>query len=494
MAVSFQVRSRPLFVVAGGVVALALTIPSGTAAAVDDLASGNQTQVAQAYKQTTNPGQTKKTKTLNGLLKGSSKGVLVRSIPDDSGTDLLVASWTRNDIKAPNAMYPGADPWCGPRIPDAEGYGPGPQPWGDNSFINELCNGPNREAEEGVPPGANSFKYASVGLVSKKVGKLNVGTWYPTDANVVDGRAAYVGLDSNGEPIYDFPVEGPDGTYTGGAQDDLGRGCHADNGQINQTDSRVPGTDRSLVADYQCQCQVDLSGNNWQRWINQWLEYADVSSISSPPPYFTGNDPSVPFQKVGGVVGKAPMYALDWASCWLPDRNDLVSLQNGLWFSRAEWWNGLIPFASKNDWNQGPNNPGVQKLYWGWNEIPVQRSIDQRKNWAAMLIKLPAGAKNLGSLNGDAVKKAKKDLKAIINEFDVPLGNKKKSAVVLLTEKQTKPQEYKRKFKCQGFKFGKNLRINYQKKTKKQKRNLGHPGLVHTSDESNVKFLLRIGK
>jgi len=32
------------------------------------------------------------------------------------------------------------------------------------------------------------------------------------------------------------------------------------------------------------------------------------------------------------------------------------------------------------------------------------------------------------------------------------------------------------------------------KKTKKQKRNLGHPGLVHTSDESNVKFLLRIGK
>ena len=86
-----------------------------------------------------------------------------------------------------------------------------------------------------------------------------------------------------------------------------------------------------------------------------------------------------------------------------------------------------------------------------------------------MLIKLPAGAKNLGSLNGDAVKKAKKDLRAIINEFDVPLGNKKKSAVVLLTEKQTKPQEYKRKFKCQGFKFSKNLRINFQKKTKKQK-------------------------
>jgi len=32
------------------------------------------------------------------------------------------------------------------------------------------------------------------------------------------------------------------------------------------------------------------------------------------------------------------------------------------------------------------------------------------------------------------------------------------------------------------------------KKTTKQKRNLGYPAIVHPSDESNVKFLLRIGK
>lgn len=32
------------------------------------------------------------------------------------------------------------------------------------------------------------------------------------------------------------------------------------------------------------------------------------------------------------------------------------------------------------------------------------------------------------------------------------------------------------------------------KKTKKQKRALTHSGLVHPSDESNIKFLLRIGK
>jgi large subunit ribosomal protein L35 len=32
------------------------------------------------------------------------------------------------------------------------------------------------------------------------------------------------------------------------------------------------------------------------------------------------------------------------------------------------------------------------------------------------------------------------------------------------------------------------------KKTKKQKRNLTYSGLVNSRDESNVKFLLRIGK
>ncbi|MBI1305504.1 MAG: 50S ribosomal protein L35 [Bacteroidetes bacterium] len=32
------------------------------------------------------------------------------------------------------------------------------------------------------------------------------------------------------------------------------------------------------------------------------------------------------------------------------------------------------------------------------------------------------------------------------------------------------------------------------KKTTKQKRNLTYSGLVHESDENNVKFLLRIGK
>jgi len=32
------------------------------------------------------------------------------------------------------------------------------------------------------------------------------------------------------------------------------------------------------------------------------------------------------------------------------------------------------------------------------------------------------------------------------------------------------------------------------KKTTKQKRNLTYSGLVHKRDESNVKFLLRIGK
>lgn len=470
---------RPLLAAVGGLAALALIAPTGAASAAEDSATAAQAEGLVAAKATTKPGGTQKTKNLNNLLKSGNKGVLLRSLPDDAGTDLLVASWTRNDIKAPNAMYVSADPNCGPRVTDNQAYLPGPTPgsdpiaWpgGGNTFYSDLCD-KNRQQRTGVPDGANSFDYANVGLVSKKVNKLPVGTFYPTDANALDGRAAYTGQDQpDGTPIYNYvSFDAEDNIVPGtGTQDYLGRGCHQqDDNRINQTDSKNPATGETLLQNYECECNTGLSAQNWRQWIDQWLTYAQDSSDNAPV-WFNGNDPNVPFGELGGVVGKAPMFALDYVSCWVDNKDEVVALQNGLYFSRAEWWNGLIPLASEDDFNQGPFNKGVQELYWGWNEVLVKKAIDNPSKWAASLIKLPAGKKNLTDLSSAAITKIKKDLKQNFNDFGIPLGNKKKSAVVVLIEKQKGQQEYKRKFKCQGFKFSKNLRINFQKKTKKQK-------------------------
>jgi len=46
----------------------------------------------------------------------------------------------------------------------------------------------------------------------------------------------------------------------------------------------------------------------------------------------------------------------------------------------------LIPKSSWND-----KDPGSQRYYWGWNEVPVQsRDVTNPSNWDSVVIKLPA--------------------------------------------------------------------------------------------------------
>lgn len=139
--------------------------------------------------------QAKLTLNLNRKLKASSSGVLLRAIPDNPGTPYVPSSWTRNDIRTPNSMYLVQNPWCGPRAQDTpfQAYTLN-GPWDDGAFVRDIC-GKYRKQNDGVKPWTNTFAMAQAGLVSTKVNKFTAKTFYPTDSNASDGRAAFTGLD-----------------------------------------------------------------------------------------------------------------------------------------------------------------------------------------------------------------------------------------------------------------------------------------------------------
>merc|ERR1711865_1024645 len=84
--------------------------------------------------------------------------------------------------------------------------------------------------------------------------------------------------------------------------------------------------------------------------------------------------------------GKAPFRGLDMASCWMNNPRDLINLQNWIWWKRWDWANQMAP---KTDWQ--PDDPNSMRMYWGWNEIPVDRqSLTDPLNHQAFFIKLPA--------------------------------------------------------------------------------------------------------
>ena len=73
---------------------------------------------------------------------------------------------------------------------------------------------------------------------------------------------------------------------------------------------------------------------------------------------------------------------------------DMITLQNALWLNREQWSNQQTPISN---WG---SDPASLRVYWGWNEVPVDRKIDDPSNWDAIFIKLPAG---LCPSRGDSV-------------------------------------------------------------------------------------------
>merc|ERR1719321_1205924 len=78
----------------------------------------------------------------------------------------------------------------------------------------------------------------------------------------------------------------------------------------------------------------------------------------------------------------------------------MINLQNALWFRRFDWHNQKSPASN---W-QGIKNPGSDRSYWGWNEVPVDRALmNDVGSWDAIVIKLPSAACGKMSSNDDSV-------------------------------------------------------------------------------------------
>ncbi len=442
------------------IAALVLVPVSGNAIAAPEQAA----ETTAKNQQTAKPGQTKKTKNFNNKLR-STTGMWLRAVPDPANGPLRVASWTNYEIVAPNPMYPASgNPMCGDGFADSSGYwAPGGvvKPWpggGDEiAFFKNECQ---QSPENGGSPkyGAPFSDYAQVGMTAPGNKNFAVGTYYPTDSNSLDRRAAWNGSD------YEYPSGGSSPT-----QNTSGRGCHAGENQIDQIDAR-PNNDpnqQSLLEDYECQCNTGLSGDNWSAWVDWWLAYAyEPNQPNTGNYWFADNDPAAGFGT--NNLGKAPNYAVDYSACWMSKKDDMIKLQQALWLRRASWWNGLQPFVGADTYTQGPDSAKNQKMFWGWNEIPVKKKIDEPKNWGAMVIKLPPGVKKLSGMSTFSLKVLRNTLKSVMTEMGVPYNSKKKSKVVLLTDVRADTTTWVRKYKCQGFKFNKNLKIEFQKKTKKK--------------------------
>jgi hypothetical protein len=328
----------------------------------------------------------------------------------------------------------------------------------------------------GVPDGTDSYTLANFGWIMKQTGKFTVDTFYAHDANAIDARCWW----NETTQVCEKPGEG----LVGGPSDHQGRGCHAHTGVNDQIIALAPdGT--SLVTGEQCQCSTGLIGTDADAWVEHWLNYADPEryEIDGKPSYpgftyFQGANRNLAWNEPGGKNGKAASGDLDVAICWTPDVDSMVKLQNSLWQMRRQWYNGLVPLQPEKA--SGPDSVEGMKYWYGWNEVPMLKQADKRKNADAWLIKLPANTKKLEDLSKEAIKILRNDVQGAMSKtqgYDgglttVPkskrltLNDKKKSRVILLIEKYKGDEVWERKAKCQDFVFNKKkpnqLRVEFK--------------------------------
>jgi len=319
----------------------------------------------------------------NGVFTGG-KGILVRTPDFFTGGNVAVAPATFwvNDIKTPSQAYPAGNPWC-----------PHGQSDGFFDITWEKCD-----------PTSGPWDFATVSAVIGEDGmyklmpefdKIQEETWgwgvfYATDSNSADKRCRYFAdwqgwdcpgywLGEDGSVTKDASKQGagyydqgnPDAGKGGG-----GAGCHFDPnmGMIDQQDASGAN---NLVQDRHCQCNYIFS-DDWNQWVQTWM------SQTKQKPGFEDRD------WLAGGGGKAPAWAIDTAMCWVNNPRDMINLQNALWSHDDEWLNYQAPYA-------GSNTPH----YWGWNEVPVSKSIvDDPLNWDAVMIKLPAHVYSISDLSG----------------------------------------------------------------------------------------------
>lgn len=164
----------------------------------------------------------------------------------------------------------------------------------------------------------------------------------------------------------------------------------------------------NLTSDVWCQCNYDLYyqdgyGIDYGAWVDQWI-YGDVAGIY-PDKEYGFNAP--------GNTQNAPSFYLDQSICWMSNPRDMIMLQNAIWLRRYEWSACASGGTSQNCepetdfYATSSDNPSQfdinsQRIYWGWNEVPVaQDTAKDASNWESFAIVLPTGVDSANYLDAD---------------------------------------------------------------------------------------------
>jgi len=221
------------------------------------------------------------------------------------------------------------------------------------------------------------------------------GAFYAYDSNSVDERCRWLpaknlydcpgGIIPWGEKFIPKKVDLGAGGYPAGnpgvnAENGGGTGCHWGGAHGYFDINQFNGNDGSntLVQNRHCECSYaykseswDPVNNGWAAWVKQFHEVA-----------MGGNQVYSDFQ--------------DLAQCWSNNPRDMINLQNALWWSRTTWNDQKSPLA---DYYNADDYVHWRR-YWGWNEVPVSReAVQNRKNWDAVVIYLPAGVCSTGGVD-----------------------------------------------------------------------------------------------
>jgi hypothetical protein len=350
---------------------------------------------------------------------------------NDKTKNVVPATFWVNDIFAPSQLYPGSgggngNPWC-----DTS-----PWQWAGKTYSCQADPvtgdiSPWKTIQMAYVIERNMYKLFH-DFDNIQDGKAH-GVFYATDANSADIRCAYFD-EYNG---YDCPggwisLKGKKGWVADdskkGAGTYKGAGCHFNHrDSIDQINAVVAG--KNLVGSYECECEYAFR-QDWGKWVDQLVDHH----------------------------GKDATWIMDLAQCWMNNPTDMIKLQNQIYWKRQEWNNQLVPKADYSAKDAASN-----RNFWGWNEIPVDRTIvADRSNWDAVIIKLPAAACG-GSGDNDSLScmdsKYHDQLETQIPHW-VKTGNLElgSTPVALVQEFMDEYQNFYRNFFCENW-TGKDYKI-----------------------------------
>jgi len=109
-----------------------------------------------------------------------------------------------------------------------------------------------------------------------------------------------------------------------------------------------------------------------------------------------------------------------------------------------------------------PQTQNNDRRYWGWNEVPITRTLaDEPSTWAAVMVKLPAQlcgghGDALHCLSGVAAQQLESDLDTFVSKGKLLLGkenvkNRPGSYIVIVREYAVSWGNYERQFYCENW-------------------------------------------